>query len=128
MTDIIIPEAKHGLFCQQGVFKKVLVPVRTLSISCLKNRATSWTTLWFPEGCIGVRSIAGKTDEKTDILPPGSYVANIYKLEKIDIVDMRVLTKELKPQELQSKNTVSITVHSILVYEIQDAYKAHCKV
>ena len=48
--------------------------------------------------------------------------------EQIVQVNMQVLTKELKPQKVVSKDGVCIEIFSILTYHIIDAYKAICMV
>jgi erythrocyte band 7 integral membrane protein len=58
------------------------------------------------------------------VLEPGKYFNNSILNEKIIVVDMRITTKELKPQTIVTKDTVTITLHSVLIYQIVDPYKA----
>ncbi len=67
----------------------------------------------------------GKLEER---LQPGLYFENHVCNERIVDVNMQVQTKELKPQTIVTKDTVSIVIHSILVYQIVDAYRAVCLV
>jgi regulator of protease activity HflC (stomatin/prohibitin superfamily) len=121
----VITEKQKGIRINRGKFEEILEPGQYYENPVLDIKIIAKDTTIIDEGHVGLKCIDGKL---IATLEPGMYFENDYKNEKIIDVNLQILTKELKPQEIISKDTVSMIIHSILVYQIIDPYKARCLV
>jgi erythrocyte band 7 integral membrane protein len=118
---IVINDNKKGILIEKGCFKQILEPGQYYENPALEIRITVKPLTVIKEGHLGLKCIDGKL---VDTLVPGIYLENHCVNELITDVNMQVQTKELKPQTIVTKDTVSIIIFSVLIYQLTDAYKA----
>jgi regulator of protease activity HflC (stomatin/prohibitin superfamily) len=116
-----INENQKGILTERGCFKQILNPGQYYENPALEIKIIVKDLTVIKEGHIGLKCVNGKL---TETLDPGLYLENSFMNESITDVNMQVQTKELKPQTIVTKDTVSITIYSVLIYQITDAYKA----
>lgn len=117
----VINENQKGILTERGCYKQILNPGQYYENPALDIRIIVKDLTVIKEGHIGLKCVNGKL---TETLDPGLYLENSFMNEVITDVNMQVQTKELKPQTIVTKDTVSITIYSVLIYQIIDAYKA----
>lgn len=117
----VITENQKGILTERGCFKEILNPGQYYENPALDIKIIIKDLTVIQEGHIGLKCVNGKL---TETLNPGIYLENTFINETITDVNMQFQTKELKPQTIVTKDTVSITIFSVLIYQIVDAYKA----
>ena len=121
----IINDLEKGIRTENGKFIDVLNSGKYYENPLKNIKIIPKKLTIIEEGHCGLKLINGQLIEKLD---PGIYFENNYLNEKIIVVNLQIQTKELKEQTIITKDTVSIQIKSILVYQIIDSYKAICLV
>jgi regulator of protease activity HflC (stomatin/prohibitin superfamily) len=122
---VTIREMHKGIKLKDGKFVQVLEPGMWFANTFLTEKIEEVPEIVIEENQKGLKIIDGQYKET---LNPGRYFANPYLKEKIIPVNMQILTKELVPQTIVTKDTTSFVIKGILVYRIIDAFKAICQV
>lgn len=118
---MIIHEGARGVKSRDGKFIEVLLPGIYKVNEFLKESIKIVEETVIQEDHKGLKLVDGKFSE---ILDSGRHFANPVLNEKILPVSLQVLTKELVPQQIYTKDTTRLTIHSILVYQIVNPVKA----
>lgn len=118
---VIIRETYVGVMLVDGKFVEVVKPGKYFVNQFLKQELKEIAETVIMENYEGIFLVNGQFNK---LLKPGRYFANPYMKEQIEIVDMRITTKELVPQTIVTKDTTTFTINSILVYKIVDSVKA----
>eukprot|EP01034_Spumella_vulgaris_P023106 gene23106-29299_t len=121
----IVRENQKGIRTNRGCFDVLLEPGQYFENPALDTKIIVKDVTIIEEGHVGLKCVNGRLETK---LTPGVYFENHLLNERITDVNMQVQTKELKAQTIVTKDTVSIQVFSVLVYQIVDAYRAECLV
>lgn len=121
----IINENQKGIKINKGKFESLLDAGQYYENPVLEIKIITKDVTIIQEGHIGLKFVDGILKNN---LNPGIYFENHLMNEKIVDVNMQIQTKELKEQTIMTKDTVSVQIHSVLVYQITDAHKAICTV
>lgn len=121
----LINENQKGIQVTKGKFTKLLDAEQYYENPVLDIKIVPKDVTIIQEGHIGLKCVDGRLVDK---LSAGIYFENHLMNEKITDVNMQIQTKELKEQTIMTRDTVSIVIHSVLVYKIIDPYKAVCTV
>jgi erythrocyte band 7 integral membrane protein len=122
---IVIGDNQKGIQINRGKFEKLLDAGQYYENPVLDIKIIPKSVTLIEEGHIGLQFVNGIL---INILNPGIYFENHLMNEKIIDVNMQIQTKELKEQTIMTKDTVSVQIHSVLVYQITNAKKAICDV
>jgi len=121
----IIKECHRGVKSKEGKFVEVLGPGKWFINSILQEELLVVKEIIVEEHHKGLLMVNGKY---VQTLEPGRHFANTLLQEKIIDVNMQILTKELVPQTIFTRDTTSFCIHSVLVYQIVDPVRAICSV